>query len=104
MGKSFAASRRVPQRDRVRSRIKTDFVGPGVRARAIRAESDGPDVTRGAHFFRSFLERPRRRVLFCRVMNLPAPRFVFGMLGKERRRMTNSLEDRKSVVEGKRAR
>src|SRR4029077_19218661 len=89
--KPFPVPRGMPQRDRVPSRIKTNFMRAGMRPGATRAKADGPCVTCRAHFFRKFFECPRWRVLFFGVMNLPSPRFVFAMLGKERRRMSNGL-------------
>src|SRR5216684_3001904 len=62
--------------------------------RAACTEADRPLVTCCKHFFGKFFERPRRRVLFLGVMNLPSPCFVFGMFGKERRRMGDSLNEK----------
>src|SRR6266852_1443634 len=84
----------MPQRDRVPSRIKSDFMRAGMRAGATGAEADRPLVTCCKHFFGKFFERPRRRVLFLGVMNLPSPCFVFGMFGKERSRMGDSLNEK----------
>src|SRR5580704_4434018 len=78
-GKSFAAVRRVAQCDGVGGGVKTDFVRTRNCAGAIRAETHWLRVARVTYFFGKFFQRSARRILFCRMMDFPAPGFVFGM-------------------------
>ena len=50
---SFAAARRVPQRDRVRRRVKSDFVRARIRSRAVRARVNAAARIPRASFPRS---------------------------------------------------
>src|SRR5881392_758995 len=92
--KTFAAARRVTQRDGVRGGIETDFMRAGMRTRAVGTQADWTGVAVCSHVFRKFLHRPRRRVFLRGVVNFPAPSFVFPVLGEERRRARDGFEEK----------
>jgi hypothetical protein len=51
VGETFAASRYVPESDRIRRRIESDFMRAGMRSGSIRAYIDLPRVACFFHFF-----------------------------------------------------
>jgi hypothetical protein len=67
-GEAFPAPRGVAKRDGVGSRIKTNFVGAGMRAGAAGARIDIARVTCGFHAIHQLDQRAGRRVfLGCSV-------------------------------------
>ena len=66
-----------------------------MRPRAIRAESQSAACTRPRAFLPPASSACRDGAsFFVRVMNLPAPRLVFRMLGKKRRRPRHNLHEK----------
>ncbi len=82
---SFAAARRVPQCDGVRRGVKSDFVRPRIRSRAVRARVDPPRVPRALHLFDQLEQRSRRRIFLRRVMHFPRPGAVFRLIREQAR-------------------
>src|SRR5207244_13175839 len=91
---TFAAARRVTQRDGVRGGIETDFMRAGMRTRAVGTQADWTGVAVCSHVFRKFLHRPRRRVFLRGGVNFPAPSFVFPVLGEDRRGLRDAFEEK----------
>src|ERR1019366_3017857 len=60
---SFAAARRVAQRNGIGGRIKTNLVRAGMRAGPVAAGVDGARVTGLLHFLHQLEQCARRRVL-----------------------------------------
>ena len=91
---TFAAAGGVAERDRVGGGIETDFVRPGVGSGAAGGGVDGAFIAGFTHGFHESKQGSRRAVLLGRMMDLPRPCAIFGLVSKQARGFDDqTLED-----------